>query len=96
MGVEVMTFEEDYDGHTGERIYIPEYDEALHIRQFPIWREMRRRIGKVDFNRCWRSISLLRPAAKLTVKTRLPGGRKSTWQAMYRDRLDDLEAILRG
>ena len=35
MGVEVMSFDEDYDGHTGERIYIPEYDEALHIGSFP-------------------------------------------------------------
>lgn len=88
-------FERDYHGHTGERIYIPEYDEALHIRQFPLWYEMKRRIPGVGFNRCWRSISLLRPPAKLTVKKRLPGGGKSTWQAMYRDRLDDLERLLR-
>ena len=90
------SFDEDYDGHTGKRIYIPEYDEAIHIRQFPLFHEMLRRIPGVGFNRVWRSIPLLLPAAKVTVKYRRPGGGKSYWQVMYRDRLDDLEVVLRG
>ena len=90
------SFERDYDGHTGQRIYIPEYDPDLHIQQIPLFHEMQRRIPGVGFNRVWRSIPILRPAAKLTVKSRLPGGGKSYRQAMYRDRLDDLEAVLRG
>ena len=88
----MTSFDEDYDGHTGKRIHIPEYDEALHIRQFPLWREMQRRIPGVGFNKVWRSIP---PGAKLTMKMRGAGKRKAYRAAMYRDRLDDLEAILR-
>ena len=85
------SFELDYDGRTGKRKRIPEYDPALHIRQFPLWHEMKRRIPGVGFNRVWRSIP---PGAQLLTKTRLPGGGKAYRHAMLRARLDDLERIL--
>ena len=88
----ISNFARDYDGHTGKRIHIPEYDEALHIQQFDLFYEMTMRLPEVGFNRCWRSIP---PGAKLTIKVRLASGRKSYRQAMYRDRMDDLEMILR-
>ena len=87
------SFDEDFDGHTGKRVYIyPEYDPELHIRQFPLWHERKRRIPGVGFNRVWRSIP---PGGKLTMKMKVPGKRKAYRAAMYRDRLDDLELILR-
>ena len=82
----------DYHGHTGKRIHIPEYDETLHIRQFPLFYEMRRRIPGVGFNKVWRSIP---PGGQLLMKMRGPSNKKYYRQAMYRDRLDDLECILR-
>ena len=86
------SFDRDYDA-AGKRTYkIPEFDPDLHIRQMPLWREMKRRIPGVGFNRVWQSAP---PDAKLTTKTRGSGNRKYYRVAMYRDRLDELERILR-
>lgn len=92
---EDYSFDKDYDGHTGKRIYIPEFDPAIHIRQRPLVAEIQRRIPGVGFNRVWRAVRLLSPAAKLTTKTRLPHGRKAYRQAVYRNRLNNLETLLR-
>ena len=88
---QTSTFELDYDGRTGERIYIPEYDPKLHIKQWDLYKEMQSRIPGVGFNETWRAI----PAGgQVLVKERRPHGQKAYIETMYRNRLNDLEKAL--